>query len=352
MNRREFLIQGSLGMAVLGVNPLMAPFKNTRMGIVVHSYGNRWNSKTESKRYPAFSNAMDLLRHSHEIGAGGIQVVVRNWATDFVKQVRDTRENLGLFIEGSVALPKKSEEVPAFDADIKAAREAGADIVRTVCLGGRRYETFHSLEEFNTFQTNAQNYLQWAEPVLKKYKVKLAVENHKDYRATELVKTIKKIDSEWVGVTLDFGNSIALIEDPMEVIKTLAPYAFTTHVKDMGVREYADGFYLSEVPLGKGILDLKEIVNLCKKYNPGIRFNLEMITRDPLEIPCLKPEYWSSFEQVSGAELAKVLHLVKQSAYPGSLPMISGLDPESKLEAEEKNIISCLEYSKTNLGLA
>lgn len=351
MNRREFLNTSGAGLAALSLPGLPNFFAGTRMGIVVHSYGNRWNSKADSMKYPAFKDAVDLLQHAGQIGAGGIQVVVKDWAGDFAKKVRDTREKLGLFIEGSIALPKKSEDVTTFESDVKAAKEAGAQILRTVCLGGRRYETFRSLDEFHTFQKNAIGYLKLAEPILKKHRIKLAVENHKDYRATELVQTLKTIDSEWVGVTLDFGNSIALVEEPMEVIKTLVPYTFSTHVKDMGVEEYIDGFRLSEVPLGKGILKLKEIVDLCKKHNPDVKFNLEMITRDPLDIPCLKPEYWSSFENVQGQELARILYLVKKSPYPTSLPKTSNLNAEGKLETEEQNILSCLAYSKSDLGL-
>ena len=106
--------------------------------------------------------------------------------------------------------------------------------------------------------------LQLAEPILRKHKVKLAVENHKDWRAPELANAMKQLNSEWVGVTLDFGNSISLVEDPMEVIETLVPFVVSTHVKDMGVEEYADGFLLSEVPLGKGFLDLAKIVHYVK----------------------------------------------------------------------------------------
>ena len=58
----------------------------------------------------------------------------------------------------------------------------------------------------------------------------LAVENHKDWLAAELVDIMQKLNSEWIGVTLDFGNSIALIEDPMDVVETLAPYIFSAHV--------------------------------------------------------------------------------------------------------------------------
>jgi sugar phosphate isomerase/epimerase len=194
--------------------------------------------------------------------------------------------------------------VPKFEQEVIQAKEAGASVLRTVTSGGRRYEVFHSPAEVQAFQKNAIVSLQLAEPVLRKHKVKLAVENHKDWRAAELATALKKFGSEWVGVTLDFGNSISLVEDPMEVVETLAPFVFSTHVKDMGVEMYTDGFLLSEVPLGKGLLDLPKIVAICKKHNPAVAFNLEMITRDPLEIPCLKSDYWSVFEGVSGLELA------------------------------------------------
>lgn len=147
-------------------------------------------------------------------------------------------------------------------------------------------------------------------------------------------------------MTLDFGNSISLIEDPMEVIATLAPYAFSTHVKDMGLERYDDGFLLSEVPLGKGILDIPHIMAECKKHNPAVNFSLEMITRDPLEIPCLKQEFWEVFNGVSGAEFARTLRLVKDHPYGGPLPRVSHLTPEERLAEEEKNILECLAFSK------
>lgn len=328
-----------------------AIFKAMHMGIVVHSYGIRWNSKTESKKYPGFTNAIDLIEHCHQIGAGGAQVVVKDWTTDFARKVRDRSDKLGLYAEGSIGVPNKAEDVPRFEQEVKNAKEAGMQVLRTVCSSGRRYENYHSAEAFQQLQKNALASLQFAEPILRKHKVKLAVENHKDWRAPELVSMLKKLSSEWIGVTLDFGNSISLLEDPMAVIQTLVPYVFTTHVKDMAVAEYADGFLLSEVPLGKGILDLSRIIALCKQHNPNVTFNLEMITRDPLEIPCLKNEYWASSPGLPGSELARTLRMVRQHKYEAGLPRVSQLTAEDKLAAEEQNILACLTYSKNNLGL-
>ena len=351
VDRRTFLQRATAGSLALALPDLSGFFAATRMGVVVHSYGNRWNSKADSKQYPGFANAVDLIEHCHRIGAGGVQVVVGNWTTDFAQKVRTTREKLGLYLEGSIGVPKKAEDVPRFEQDVKNAQEAGAQILRTVVSSGRRYETYHSPEAFGELKKNALISLRLADPVLRKYKVKLAVENHKDWLANELVDLLKQLNSEWIGVTLDFGNSIALLEDPMEVVQTLVPYVMSTHVKDMAVEAYADGFRLSEVPLGKGFLDLSKMVSLCKKQNPNVAFNLEMITRDPLDIPCLNDSYWKTFSGVSGSDLAQALRLVREHKYQGALPRTSQLSPEARLAVEEENIVSCLAYSKTQLGL-
>ncbi len=351
MNRRDFLHKGAIGAMALTLPKTPAFLKEMPMGIVVHSYGIRWNSKVESQKYPAFTDALNLMEHCHKIGAGGVQVLVKDWTSDFAKKVRSGREKLGLYLEGSIGVPNKAEDVPRFEQEVKNAKEAGAQVLRTVCSGGRRYETYHSMEAFQQLQKNALASLQLAEPVLRKQKMKLAVENHKDWRAPELEHMLKQLNSEWVGVTLDFGNSISLLEDPMQVIQTLVPYIFSTHVKDMAVEEYADGFLLSEVPLGKGILDLPQIIALCKKHNPNVTFSLEMITRDPLEIPCLNTDYWPTFAGVPASELARTLRMVRQRKNKSGLPRVSQLSPEARLAAEEQNILDCLVYSKKVLGL-
>lgn len=351
MQRREFLQKSSAAAWAFALPNPSELFKENPMGLLVYSYGARWNSKTESKKYPAFTNAIDLLEHTSKIGAGGIQVGINNWTKDFAKKVRERREKLGLYLEGSLGAPHTKEDVVKFEQDIINAKEAGVQVVRTVCSSGRRYEIFHSRQAFDEAYNQAITSLQLAEPILRKHKIKLGVENHKDWRTDEHVELIKKLDSEWIGITLDFGNNIALLEDPMHVVETLAPYAFTTHVKDMGVEEYNDGFLLSEVPLGKGTNTLPKMLAICKQHNPSIRFNLELITRDPLGIPCLKDDYWSTFTELNGKELAGTLRLVKEKKYIPALPRVSQLNGEERLEVEEQNVLESLAYSKTNLGL-
>ncbi|AQG79262.1 sugar phosphate isomerase/epimerase family protein [Spirosoma montaniterrae] len=356
MNRRHFLAQTAAGALALSWPGLARPAPATRMGIVVHSYWQRWQAKTDSPAYPRFTNALDLLTHCHELGAGGIQVGVDGWTSDFARQIRDKCDKWGLYLEGSIALPKKPDDTVAFEQQLVRAKEAGVGIVRTVCSPGRRYETFTSLEAWQTFQKNAVAILQAVEPILQRHTMRLGVENHKDWRAHEMALVMKQLSSKWIGVTLDFGNNVALLDDPLDMVRTLAPYVVSTHIKDMAVEEYADGFRLSEVPLGQGILDLPAMIALCRQHNPAVTFSLEMITRDPLTIPCLTDKYWTTFADTAeagtgGRDLARTLRLVRQHKPADGLPTVMQRSPNDRLAAEDRNIRLCLAYGREKLGL-
>jgi len=135
------------------------------------------------------------------------------------------------------------------------------------------------------------------------------------------------------------------------VVEALAPFAFSTHLKDMAVQEYEEGFLLAEVPLGEGFLDLKEMVAILQKANPTIQFNLEMITRDPLKIPCLTPKYWATMENVPAAQLAAALAMVRRNAAKQPLPHTSGLDLDRQLALEDENVNVSFAYARERLGL-
>ena len=190
-----------------------------------------------------------------------------------------------------------------------------------------------------------------AEPVLKKHGVRLAVENHKDCRAAELVDLVKRISSQYVGICVDTGNSIALLEEPMAVVEALAPWAVSVHLKDMAVKEYEEGFLLSEVPLGDGFLDLKAMVAVLRKAASRIRFSLEMITRDPLKIPCLTGKYWATMGSVPGRDLARTLAAVRANTPKEPLPRVAHLSQEERLKLEDDNVKKCLAYARSRLDL-
>ena len=45
-------------------------------------------------------------------------MVVKDWSEDFAKKVREQREKLGMYLEGSIGLPKTAADVATFFADM------------------------------------------------------------------------------------------------------------------------------------------------------------------------------------------------------------------------------------------
>jgi len=353
MQRRKFIENVTAGSFALAM-PALPSFgylpPETRFGVAHASYMMRAYRNIPSELYPPFKNSMELIEHSAELGFGGVQAGIGGWDKKFSKKARNRAEELNIFLEGQVSLPKTASETDRFENDISAAKEAGIDIVRTACLSGRRYETFDSMEAFQEFKKNSIASLERAEPIVRKHKIKLAVENHKDWRIDEMIAILNGIGSEWVGVTLDTGNNISLLEDPMEVVKSLAPYSFSVHLKDMAVEEYVDGFLLAEVNLGEGYLDIEGMISEIRKQNSDIRFNLEMITRDPLKVPCLTEKYWATFDQISAKELGRYLHQVRTQKSKNKLSVISDKTSDDQLALEVENNKICLNLAKQNYG--
>ena len=54
---------------------------------------------------------------------------------------------------------------------------------------------------------------------------------------------------------------------------------------------YEDGFLLSEVALGEGMLDIPGTAKGLQQRDPNTIFALEMITREPLNIPVFTKKY-------------------------------------------------------------
>ncbi len=347
ITRRSLLAAGAAACGAL-VLPARAAAPSSRMGLTMASYMIRGRLP---KDQGGFNGPLSVLDHLAALKAGGVQIGVGNWDLAAAHAMRDRAGALGMYLEGQIGLPKKAGDADRFEKQIVIAKEAGIDIVRAVTLGSRRYETFKTVEDWQRFREGAMQSLAMAEPILRKHGVRLALENHKDWRIEEMVPLIQKIDSEHVRVCLDTGNNLALLDDLMETVRVLAPFAITTHLKDMAVQPAADGFTLSEIPLGDGMLDIAEIVRICRAAHPAIRFNLEMITRDPLRIPCLTEAYWATFGAVPAQHLAAALRTVQANPPKKAPPVTSGLNRADQLELEQQNVEKCFAYARQSLGL-
>jgi len=331
MNRRTFLVAA----AAAGALPAES---RSRMGIAVTSYLGFARPKDN----------LEFLEHANALGFGGIQMPLTSREPDYIRKLRARAAQLGMYFEVIGRLPGTGGG-PEFESAVAAASEAGALVIRVNCLPGRRYENFTNLADWQKAVDQAHRNIDTALRIVEKHQTPLAIENHKDWTAEEFVALMKEKASRWLGVCLDTGNNISLLDGPMAAVEALAPYALSTHIKDMAVAPYPDGFLLSEMPLGAGMLDMRRIVDTIRRARPQTRINLEMITRDPLKVPCLTDAYWATFPERDGLYLARTLRMVRDSKR--SLPEVTGLAREAQLQLEEDNVKKSLAYARQHLDL-
>jgi len=353
-HRREILVSigGALTTAALG-GPLFAQAasspKRNRLGVCTDSYSiRRREDRNIGAPREGFAEPLRFLAYCHDLGAGGIQLEIGTREETYASRLRRQAQDWDMFVEASIRLPRDQADLDRFEAEVVTAENAGARVLRAVMPSqgsGRRYEAYESADEFHEARKRGRRMLELAEPAVARRRIRLAVENHKDELIPERLETLKSISSEYVGACVDTGNDISFLEDPMAVVEAYAPWAFSVHLKDMAVQEYDEGFLLAEVPLGEGVLDLPRAVQILRSRHPEVRFCLEMMTRDPLKIPCLTDRYWAPMGDVPGRHLARTLRMVRTRGRKEPLPRISHLPLSEQVEIEDINVRKCLAYA-------
>ena len=300
---------------------------------------------------PMRDDPVRYLEYLRSIGAGGIQHAV---STD-LPRFRQRLEELDMYYEGEARLPARlTDDLSGFEASVKNSAELGAKVMRAVSRppegrpqGGRRYATFYSYEEYKSWEAEANAIVEKCLPIAERYKVAIALENHKDRTSEEHVAFLKRFDSEYLGALIDPGNNVSLMEDAMETVQRLAPYAKACSLKDMGVAPYAEGFLLSEVPFGTGIYDQARVFKMLRQHNPNIHPTTELITRDPLQIPVLTKDYYRTLPDRE-ARRETWMAMIRSKA--SNLPRVEHLTPAQRMQAEEDNNRQVMNWGRTNLA--
>lgn len=305
-------------------------------------------------RIKAMGKDWDIVEYAREKGLGAPHVTMpREFNPAIFEKLKRQVEKYDMRLTMLVRTPRTEADLPNYEAFAKAAAGLGG---RVACFhdpfSGRRYEQFQDAAGYHAFFEQCKQGVRLAEPILRKYKIPLAIENHKAWRSAELAEWVKSMGSEYVGVCLDLVNNVSLIETPEQTIDTLLPYTIYVSFKDIGVDFYPDGILLSEVPFGDGYLDLKGLVARCQKKDPNMIFQIEMLTRDPLQVPIFTEKYWKVFDEKSPVpprDLAMLVDYVRKHPPRVPLPRTTGLSEEQRLKLEDECNQKCIDYARAHL---
>ena len=189
-----------------------------RMGGTSTAFGVR------SSQMRAPGKTFDQLEHCHSLGMGGAEVAPPSFEPADIKAFRNKVESYGMYLSANgLRLPSDAAGLPAFEKAVQGYVEAGAKASRCPQTQ-RRYEQYKTFADYKADFARCKRQVELAEPIARKYKLKIGIENHKGQRFGELVDWIKGVSSEWVGICFDMGNNYSLCDDPMEWLPTLAPF--------------------------------------------------------------------------------------------------------------------------------
>lgn len=195
-------------------------------------------------------------------------------------EVKAAAEERGLYLEYNVSFNAPCD--PRVNSTVKdallTAQAIGADLVK-YSLDIKRprpvYGTcFHPdvmrqlCDRYNEFKANI--------PLLEDYGLQLAIENHCDTYADEVIWLIEQLDHPMIGACLDTINSLMVLEGPEETVKKLAPYSFCCHFCDNKVVVDANGTHSIGVAIGKGDIDCAKVLKTIKENSPMDRITFEV----------------------------------------------------------------------------
>lgn len=231
-----------------------------KLGIGTYTY--MWSIGFQGAESEAPMRAMDLLKRAGELGVKVVQFGPNLPLPDLpaaeLDEVLAACREMNLELE----IGTRGVETPHLRRLIDFSVRVGASLLRTVPEVDGRVPSSGELTEL----------LEAIEPELRKASVRLAIENSR-MPASALSTALRSLNSEYLGVTLDTVNSLAIPEGTEEVTDELARWTCCLHVKDFAVlREWhMMGFRVEGRPAGKGQLNVPRL--LASLFATGARCN-------------------------------------------------------------------------------
>src|SRR5262245_52957210 len=157
-NRRAFLA------ACAGAAPALAAAlsraddesaKKSLMGVVIHSYPNHSAADRGGDGQGGFDDPISFVEYVHKQGGGGVQTIIGVRDLDYCSRLREAVQSRGMYLEASIRVPRNPTQVDRYRGEVQTAIASGATVLRTVLLGGRRYEVLDSAEAYRKFAREA-----------------------------------------------------------------------------------------------------------------------------------------------------------------------------------------------------
>jgi sugar phosphate isomerase/epimerase len=248
-----------------------------KVGIDSYCFHRYFGEVYDHQTAPAPNEAMtmeDFLDFANELGVDGVSLescffpsFEKEWFID-LKAKLDSYGFDRVYAWGHPDGLEAGKNRDAFEdmvAQIPNAQLIGADVMRVVASS--------LMFRFEPHGPQIDILVDWfneAVKVAEEHDVKLAVENHIDYTSDECVELLDRVNSPYLGLNLDTGNFLRLLDDPVEGAKKLADRVYATHIKDLKPVKGLDArewYFFSSTPVGDGLVDNQKLAQILQDAN-------------------------------------------------------------------------------------
>ena len=247
----------------------------------LHGMGQNWGG--HELQWPRVMDIFRLMDYAVEVGLDGLHITAADCETTNegqLKKIRSAAKEHGLYLEYNFSLDEEFDPrlTNTFEEGIVIAETLGTDIGK-VSLDLRRPRPLaasrHHPEIMRQLEDIAER-LHKAAPMAESAGVKIALENHTESFASEILWLIDQVNHPFVGACVDTVNSVMVLEDPMYAIEQLVPRSFTNHFCDHRIERDQFGCRFTGVACGDGDIDLKRAYELICDHSSMNRINIEV----------------------------------------------------------------------------
>jgi sugar phosphate isomerase/epimerase len=265
-----------------------------------------------------------------------------------LQKVRDYAGKLGIAmsLSGGSICPSSS----GFNAKLGTAEEQiarGLTISRIFGASAMRVVVGSAKErpQIEMHIANTARVLKGMRPRIHDSGVKLALENHGgDFQARELKRLVEDVGNDVLGVCLDSGNPLWMLEDPHLTLELLGPIAIDSHIRDSAIWRVPEGVAVRWVNMGEGNVDIDGWVKKLVQMRPGLPVIIEnIVTPEPRIIRVFDPETFKDYPKMPASDLSRYLALAERGKPVPALPPSPG---KSRGQQQCEDLEVCVRYMR------
>lgn len=270
--------------------------KNRKLRLHMHTYTLHFFGFGESWGFGKdyfFEQVMtlyELMDKAEEWGLDGLQItkvdLLANkeedpFSTEKLHKVAQYAKDRGLFLEFNSSFDAGSDSRVncTVEEALRIGHDLDAELVKFSLDIKRPPKFYNSCMHPEVMKQMAAKYdlFKAAIPLIEEYGMQVAIENHTDTFADEILWIVDKLDHPLIGTCVDTANPLQVMENPQYAMERMLPKAYCCHFSDDIIIVDPLGVHDIGAAHGQGSYDCAKMVH-------------EILEKSPMDKICMENE--------------------------------------------------------------